>query len=104
MSTTWRPIEHAYSVADELAFTALPEETQALVRKLVAGGYFPEAALFTREELDEAREEGRDEGYTAGYDEGYEEGESADRYEEGYDDVYEVGLREGRGETAATPP
>ena len=89
-----------YSVADELAFTALPEETQALVHKLVAGGYFPEAALFTKEELDEARAEGHDEGYTVGYDDGYEQGESADRYDEGYDEGY----KEGRAEAAAASP
>lgn len=83
-----------HSVADELAFTALPEETQALVRALVAGGYFKEGPQFTADELEEARREGYDDGYDAGY----EAGESADRYEEGYDDGYEVGLREGRAE------
>lgn len=65
-----------YSLADDLAFTALPLETQQLVRKLAAGGYFVVGAVFTQAQLDEARLSGYDEGYRDGHAEGYAESSS----------------------------
>jgi len=90
-----------YSVADELAFTALPEETQALIHKLVAGGYFPAAESITAADLEMARSDGYEDGYDAGYDHGKDERD--DRYDEGYDDGYAAGMKDGCDESTASP-
>lgn len=72
------------TVADELAFDALPCETRNLIMRLAYNDFF--RAFSSEGDLREARDEG--------YKEGYEDGKNSDAQDE-YDQGYEKGYKEG---------
>ena len=81
---TLRDLMTNTTVADELAFAALPEEVQALAKRVLC---------MTPKDVEEA--------YTEGYNTGYSEGlsESESDYDSGYENGYDEGLTDGRNQS-----